>query len=54
MAMLVRRYRLKLASRLPVVPTPAITLTPQGPIMVRAQRRGRSRFASSSAVLAPV
>jgi cytochrome P450 len=39
MAMLVRRYRLKLVSRRPVKPTPAITLTPSGPIMVRAQRR---------------
>ena len=39
MAMLVRRYRLRLVSSEPVAPTPGITLTPSRPILVRAERR---------------
>jgi len=39
LAMLVRRYRVVLASRREVGATPAITLTPSEPILVTAQRR---------------
>jgi cytochrome P450 len=46
MAMLVRRYRLQPASKQAVTPTPAITLTPSGPILVRAQRRSRAEAGS--------
>ena len=44
MAMLVRRYRLRLVSSRPVAPTPGITLTPSRPILVRAVRRKQRRL----------
>ena len=39
LAMLARRYRLEAVSDRPVAATPAITLTPSEPILVRAHRR---------------
>ena len=39
LAMIARRYRVKLTSRAPVAATPAITLTPAAPIRARVERR---------------